>query len=89
MKTPVEVPPDALSPEALQGLVEEFVMREGTDYGAREHTLEEKRASVLTQIARREVVILFDVDSESTTLIHRAELSATIGPADRSDPEEP
>lgn len=89
MKTPVEVPPDALSSEALEGLVEEFVTREGTDYGLREHSLDDKRKSVLAQIARREVVIVFDLESESTTLIPRADLSATIAAAATSEPEEP
>lgn len=89
MKTPVEVPPDVLSREALEGLVEEFVTREGTDYGLREHTLDEKRQRVLAQIEKREVVILFDIESESTTLIPRAELSATIKTSDPSEPEEP
>ncbi len=31
----VELSPDDLSPEALRGLVEEFVTRDGTDYGPR------------------------------------------------------
>ncbi len=30
----VELSPDDLSPEALRRLVEEFVTRDGTDYGA-------------------------------------------------------
>jgi uncharacterized protein YheU (UPF0270 family) len=82
----VEVPPDALSSDALQGLVEEFITREGTDYGVREHSLDEKRASVMALLARREVLILFDVESESTTLLRRDAVSATIG---ADEPEEP
>jgi hypothetical protein len=38
----IEVPPDALSPEALRALVEEFVTRDGTDYGAVEPDLDAK-----------------------------------------------
>jgi uncharacterized protein YheU (UPF0270 family) len=38
----IELPPDALSPEALRDLVEEFVTRDGTDYGAVERGVEEK-----------------------------------------------
>ena len=33
---PVEVPPEALSPLALRGAIESFVLREGTDYGERD-----------------------------------------------------
>lgn len=82
----VEVPPDALSSDALRGLVEEFITREGTDYGEREHSLDEKRASVMALLARREVLILFDIESESTTLLRRDAVSATIG---ADEPEEP
>jgi uncharacterized protein YheU (UPF0270 family) len=70
----IRVPHTALSQAALQGLIEEFITREGTDYGEREHSLEEKRASVQRQIERGEAVILFDPDSETTTLVRREEL---------------
>jgi uncharacterized protein len=74
MATHLEVPLEALSPEALEGLVEEFVTREGTDYGHFEFSLSEKRDRVLGQLRRGEVAIVFEVESESTTLIHRTEL---------------
>jgi uncharacterized protein YheU (UPF0270 family) len=67
----VEVPADALTREALIGLCEEFIMREGTDYGPREHTFDEKRASVLQLIAAGEVAIFFDTQTETTTLRHK------------------
>ncbi|MBC7753099.1 MAG: YheU family protein, partial [Moraxellaceae bacterium] len=35
----MEVPIDQLSKDILQNLVEEFVLREGTDYGAQEISL--------------------------------------------------
>ena len=43
----VELPFDALSPEVLRNLVEEFVTRDGTDYGAVERSVEEKIALIL------------------------------------------
>lgn len=66
---PVEVPLDALSPGALRGVVEEFVNREGTDYGWRERTLDEKVRDVMRQLERGEAVILFDPESRSTTIV--------------------
>lgn len=75
MPTHVEVPYTALSQEALEGLVEEFVTREGTDYGLREHSLEQKRADVMRQLVRNEVAIVFDPSAESTTLVRREELA--------------
>ncbi len=66
---PVEVPWTALSPDALRGVVEAFVLREGTDYGAREFTHEEKIAQVLAGIERGEVRLLFDPQTQSVTLL--------------------
>ena len=71
VSVPVEVPASVLSPRALLGLVEEFITREGTDYGVREHTFEEKRASVMRLIDEGEVAIFFDPESETTTLQRR------------------
>jgi len=66
---PVEIPPDALGAEALRGLIEAFVSREGTDYGERERTLEEKVAEVRRQLERGEARIVFDPDTETVNLL--------------------
>ena len=65
----LEVPPSSLSREALRALVEEFVTRDGTDYGAVERSLDAKVADVLLQLDRGEVCIVFDPESETTTLV--------------------
>jgi uncharacterized protein YheU (UPF0270 family) len=71
----VVVAPEALSAEALSALIEEFVTREGTDYGLREHTLEDKVRSVRRQLERGDVVIAFDLRLSSATLLTRADLT--------------
>lgn len=68
----MEIPADRLSPEALRGLVEEFVTREGTDYGDQEVSLETKVAQVLAQLRRGEVVIRYDPKSQTCGLFPRA-----------------
>lgn len=68
---PVEVPWRDISPAALRGVVEAFVLREGTDYGAREFTHEEKVAQLLTALERGEARILYDPATESVTLLAR------------------
>ena len=60
----VQVPPGELSPEALAGLLEEFVSRDGTDYGERELSLDEKRDRLQRALARGDTVLLYDLDSE-------------------------
>lgn len=65
----VEVPAARLGASALDGLIEEYVTREGTEYGARDYTLEEKKAEVLRAMKAGEVLIVFDTDSEACTLV--------------------
>jgi uncharacterized protein YheU (UPF0270 family) len=65
---PVQIPASRLSPEALDGLIEEFVTRDGTDFGEREHTVEQKKSAVARQLERGEVVILFDPESETCNI---------------------
>ena len=65
----VELDPEDLSPAALRGLVEEFVSREGTDYGPGEWTLEEKVEQVLGQIERHEARIVFDLERETASVV--------------------
>ena len=68
---PLEVPHRALSPEALRGVLEAFVLREGTDYGAREFSHQEKVAQLLAALERGEARILYDPATESVTLLPR------------------
>ncbi|MEO8315857.1 MAG: YheU family protein [Pseudomonadota bacterium] len=65
----MEVPFSALSAEVLQRLVESFVLREGTDYGAQEFTHDQKVAQVIAQLKSGEARILYDPATESVTLL--------------------
>jgi uncharacterized protein YheU (UPF0270 family) len=65
----VELDADQLSPSALRGLVEEYVSREGTDYGPGNWTLEDKVAQVLSQLERGEARIVFDLERESPSIV--------------------
>jgi uncharacterized protein YheU (UPF0270 family) len=65
---PIVIPPGELSEQALHGVIESFVLREGTDYGEREYSLEQKVAQVRAQLARGQARILFDPQSNTVTL---------------------
>ncbi len=71
----IEVPWKNLSPEALQGLIESYIHREGTDYGEYEQSLEQKSERLLALIKAGNVVIAFDEDSESCNLMSKQEWS--------------
>ena len=64
----VKIPYDQLSPKALHGVIEEFVTRDGTDYGEVEIPLETKIAQVLAQIKSGKAIIFFDQETESCTI---------------------
>ena len=66
---PVVIPHRDLSAAALRGVLESFVLREGTDYGAREVSLDQKVAQVLQQLERGEAHIVFDAVLESIDIV--------------------
>jgi uncharacterized protein YheU (UPF0270 family) len=65
---PVVVPHAELDADLLRAVIESFVLREGTDYGEREFSLDQKVARVVRQLERGEVQIVFDPDSESVDI---------------------
>lgn len=67
----VKIPYDQLSQEALQGVIEEFVTRNGTDYGEAEMPLETKIAQVLLQLKSKNAFIVFDHHSGTATILNK------------------
>jgi len=65
----VIVPTSELSPEALYSLVESFVLREGTDYGEQEYSLEQKVNHVIVQLKSGEALIEYSELHETVTII--------------------
>jgi len=65
---PIVIPHTELSAEALRGVLEAFVLREGTDYGEREASLDQKVAQVLRQLERGEARIVFDAATQSVDI---------------------
>jgi uncharacterized protein len=65
----VVVPHAHLSAELLRSVVESFVLREGTDYGERELSLDDKVARVVRQLERGEAQIIFDPKSDSVDIV--------------------
>ncbi len=66
---PVVVPHTELTSELLRAVIESFVLREGTDYGEHELSLDEKVARVVTQLERGDANIVFDPDTESVAIV--------------------
>jgi uncharacterized protein YheU (UPF0270 family) len=70
---PVVVPHGELSADALRGVIESFVLREGTDYGERDVSLDDKVEQVMRQLERGEARILFDPATDSIHMVVRGQ----------------
>jgi len=68
---PVIVPPEELPPELLRAVIEAFVLREGTEYGEREYTLDEKVLHVEQQLRKDEARIVYDPNTQSVDIRRR------------------
>ena len=66
---PIVVPYTELSPDALTGVLESFVLREGTDYGDSDVPFETKVLQVRRQLERREANIVYDPNTESIGIV--------------------
>ena len=70
----MRVPPHAIPAETLQNLIEEFVTRDGTDYGEREISLSERVTQVERLLAQGEMAIWFDEATETVSLLTRRQM---------------
>ncbi len=63
-----KIPVDKLSPEALQGVIEEFISRNGTDYGEIEASTDTKFRQVKHNLENGLAVLIFDDETETTNI---------------------
>ena len=61
----IAVPFQRLSADALDAILEDFVGREGTDYGDYHYSLADKKAQVLQQLQSGKATLLFDPVSQT------------------------
>ena len=62
------IPHRMLSPEALRGVIEAFITREGTDYGVHDVPLATKVGQVWHQLDAGTAVIVYDEATDSCTI---------------------
>ena len=68
------IPHDKLSQEALQGLIEEFVTRGGTDTGYTDGSLEESVEMVERQLKRGDVFIVYDEATQTANIVPKEDI---------------
>ena len=62
------IPVNRLSPKALQGVIEEFISRDGTDYGEIEVSPETNFRQVKHKLENGLAVLIFDDETETTNI---------------------
>ncbi len=90
------IPYTMLSGPALQGLIEEFVLREGTDYGfgasvgsesaAASQALHAKVEQVHRQLLSGEVLVVYDAETESCDIVTRGSAAFRAAAGKQRDP---
>lgn len=65
----VDVPYERLDPETLRNLIQEFVTRDGADWGEVGCSLEDKVGQVMRQLQSRKVKVVFDRKSQTANIV--------------------
>ncbi len=74
----VIVPLDKMSEGALEGLIQEFVLREGTDYGQNEVTLQKKNEQIKKRLLAGHIFVVFDPKEQSASIVRKENLPPDI-----------
>jgi len=72
------VPPEQLSDDALGGVLQEYISREGTDYGLREVTFEAQLEHAKRAMLDGECILIFDRQTECCQLLSKAQLKELV-----------
>ena len=72
------IPYNELSQDAIHALIEDFVTRDGTDYGKDEMSTQEKAAHLLALLNTGELLISYDEDSQSCGLVTKEESKKNV-----------
>ena len=74
----IEIPYQSLSAQALEGIVEEFASRDGTDYGETEYSLADKVIQVKGQLKSGHLTLLFDPISQSCQIVNSRDWKSNL-----------
>lgn len=69
------IPWKDLDAETLDNLIESFVLREGTDYGEQERSLEQKVKDVRRQLVSGEAVLVWSELHETVNIMPRGQFN--------------
>ncbi len=78
------IPYEKLTRAALQGLIEEFVTRDGTDSGYTKKSLEENVEMVKKQLQRGEAFIVYDEVTQTANIVSKNYLDQNTSQIDKN-----
>ncbi|MCL4132857.1 UNVERIFIED_CONTAM: hypothetical protein GTU68_010387 [Idotea baltica] len=69
------VPVDKIEAAILKSLIEDFVSREGTDYGEVEVSIEMKVEQVMKQLKEQTAVVTFNPEDETFAIVNSSSVA--------------
>lgn len=69
------IPLDQLNESTLLAIIEDFILREGTDYGAIDATKEEKISQVKLQLKQGSAVLVYSELHESVNILPKEQFA--------------
>lgn len=69
------MPPEQLPTEVLQNLMEDFIGREGTDYGEHALPMETKMERLRNELQSGSAVIVYHLEDESCNIVSARDLA--------------
>lgn len=71
---PLIIPHQSLEPETLRAMVEDFVTRDGSDYGEHEVKINTRVQQVMCALESGNAMILYDADSETFSIANKEQI---------------
>lgn len=70
----IQVPYQNINPQTLEQLIEDVVTRDGTDYGAEEMSLADKKNQVIFHLQKGLAVVVFDNTTQTVAIVNKDSL---------------
>lgn len=70
------IPPEKLTEDVRNAFIHEFILREGTDYGSVEYSLDQKTQHILKQLNANHILFVYDIELESTSIMTKDRFKA-------------
>ncbi len=69
------IPLEQLNADTLQAIIEDFILREGTDYGAMDISKSDKIAQVMQQLEQGTAVLVYSELHESVNILPKEQFN--------------